>query len=243
MSHPAASGPAPAPSPTPVATVASASASVPGAAAQANPRSARDFRTARRHSGLVKMMKFILPTCAFLIVGAFGTMSAMNFVPGIKNIEGTIGLENGQLVMDKPKMAGFDKNERAYEVQAQKAIQDLAKPGIVELKSIDATVPMGTSAFADVVAGSGTYDTRNEKLNLRDQVEVQGARGMNIRLEEADIDMKTGTLISSKPVFVDTEDAKVTADSVTVLEEGKRILFKNRVKMTITRTPKPQASQ
>lgn len=183
-------------------------------------------------------MKLIFPSCAALVVVTFGALSALNFVPGIENIEGTIGLENGQLVMDKPKMAGFDKNERAYEVQAQKAIQDLSKPGIVELKTIDATVPMGTSAFAEVNAGSGTYDTKNEKLNLRDQVEVQGARGMTIQLEEADIDMKSGTLVSSKPVTVNSSDGRVTADSVTVMDEGKRIVFKNRVKMTITRPTK-----
>ncbi|MEM9733517.1 MAG: LPS export ABC transporter periplasmic protein LptC [Pseudomonadota bacterium] len=209
---------------------------------RANQRSARDFRAARRHSGLVKTLKFVLPTCAFLIVGTFGTMSALNFVPGIENIEGTLGLENGQLVMDKPKMAGFDKNERAYEVQAQRAIQDLSKPGIVELESIDATLPLGATGFADVEAGAGTYDTKNEWLSLRDNVAVQGARGMNISLEEANIDMKSGVLVSSKPVTVDSDDGTVTADSVTVFDEGKRILFKNRVKMTITRTQQPQES-
>ena len=143
--------------------------------------------------------------------------------------------------MKEPKLAGVDKNDRAYDVRAFRAIQDLTNPGTVELEKIDAKLPIGANAFAHVDADAGSYDTTNEKLNLRDNVTVKSARGMNIAMEEADIDIKTGEMVSQKPVSVTSNDADISANSVKVTDNGKRILFKDRVKMTIRRTtPPPQ---
>lgn len=206
-----------------------------------NKRTPKDFSRANRHSVLVKILKTALPASALLIVLTFATSAILSWTPQIEGISGKIGLEGGKLVMDQPKMAGFDKNERAYNVTATKAIQDLTKPDIVELESIDAKVPLGTNSYANVDAGSGTYDTKNEMLNLRDKVRITGARGMDIALEEADINMKTGTMTSDQPVNVVSKGTEISADSVQVHDNGKRIIFKERVRMTIQRSARPES--
>ena len=199
----------------------------------ANQRSQKDFHIARRHSGHVSKLKKLLPLTAFLLVCGFGASAMVSFVPNVDVEIGSSSLENGKLVMKQPKMAGFDKNNRAYDVKASRAIQDLKAPSVIMLEQIDALVPMDAKNMADVTADDGIYNSDTEKLVLRNNVLIKGARGMDIKLEEADIDMKTGAMESSKPVFVTSKDTDLTADSVTVEDNGARIVFKNRVRMTI----------
>jgi lipopolysaccharide export system protein LptC len=199
----------------------------------ANQRSEQDFQAARAHSSRVSKLKKLLPLTALLLVFGFGASAMVSFVPNVEVEVSGSSLEDGKLVMKEPKMAGFDKNNRAYDVKASRAIQDLKTPGMIVLESIDALVPMDEKNMADVTADNGVYNSDTEKLVLRDNVLIKGARGMDIKLEEANIDMKTGTMQSSKPVFVTSQDTDLSADSVTVEDNGARIVFKNRVRMTI----------
>ena len=226
------------------AAMHSQSAALDGQPEIANKRSTRDFNRARRHSLLVAVLKKILPIGAVAITVSFAASAILSYSPVSDVSIGGAALKDGKLVMNAPKMAGFNKENRPYDVKASKAIQDLDKPGLVELELIDARLPMDATTFADVDANSGTYDTNNEKLNLRDNVLIKGARGMDIQLMDADIDMKSGSLVSSNPVQVTSPDTDITADSVQVEDNGKRIIFKKRVKMTIkkpvSRGVKPQ---
>ncbi len=237
----------PSPQQETVATAADEPASQTETPKFANQRSQKDFQNAQKHSSRVSKLKKILPLSAIALVVGFGASAMVSFVPNVEvEISGS-SLEDGKLVMKQPKMAGFDKNNRAYDVTATRAIQDLNKPGVILLEAIDALVPMDAKNMADVTADNGIYNSDTEKLVLTNNVVIKGARGMDIKLEEANIDMKTGSMESSKPVFVTSKDTDLTADSVTVEDNGARIVFKNRVRMTIrkpiSRGAKPTPDQ
>ena len=201
----------------------------------ANARDETDYNLAKRHSRHVRILKRVLPMCAVLIALLFVLSAGLSFSPISEVSIDKAELRQGKLVMERPKMAGFDKNNRPYDVKAQKAIQDLTKPGTVELEVIDARLPMDTSSYADLDAQSGVYDTSTEKLLLRDTVSIKGARGMDFLLKDADIDIRTGSMQSDKPVKVTSPNTQISAESIKVEDNGRRILFKDRVKMTIIR--------
>ncbi len=202
---------------------------------QANRRDDRDFSRARRHSRMVRGLRQLLPISALVVIGIFIGSTLFTYSPVSELSIDSAGLKDGKLVMEQPKMAGFDKNNRPYDVSATKAIQDVSKPGMIELVSIDAKLPMDATSFADVDAQIGFYDTNNETLVLKKDVTIKGARGMDILLEEANFNMKTGGMTSDMPVVVNSKDINISADSVSVEKGGQRIVFKKRVKMTITR--------
>ncbi len=195
----------------------------------------RHHGRARRHSQLVSFLKKMLPIAAIAIFALFILSGVYSFVPpGQLSMEG-VAIENGKLVMEKPVMAGFDKQNRPYNVEAARALQNLKQPGVVELETIDADVPFDADTAANVTARTGVYNSEKESLVLTDNVEITGARGMDISLEDAHIDIKSGTLFSEKPVEVKSEQADITAESVRVENNGERIVFRNRVKMIIRR--------
>lgn len=205
-------------------------------------RSNKDFRTAKHHSLFVSVLKKVFPASAVALVAFFFGSAIWSFVPDVDFSIAGIGLENGKLVMKEPKMAGFDKKDRPFDVRAVRAVQDLKKPNMVELITIKAQVPMDEDSFADVTARFGFYDTEKQSLVLREDVLISGARGMDVRLLQANIDMKTGSMTSNEPVSVSSKDTDLWADSVMVKDNGARIIFRNRVKMIIRRPLKKEAT-
>ncbi len=103
----------------------------------------RAFRKARRHSRVVRVLRFALPA---LIVAATAGISVSTYLnrllaPLPAKID-TLVVSGSKITMDRPHMTGFTRDERAYEVRAAAAIQDVTKPNVIELKSIDAKVQM-----------------------------------------------------------------------------------------------------
>jgi len=197
-------------------------------------RTAHDHSRAKNHSRLVSGLKWAFPVTAIGIVAVFGISIATNLVPNVELTMDSSLIEDGRVVMKNPKMKGVDKQNRNFEVIATRAITDLANPAEVELEGIDAKVPVNAKTFADVKADRGFYNNTKEVLILRDNVRMSGARGMDIRLEDAHIDMKSGTLVSDKPVKVTSERADISANTISVENNGEKIVFTDRVRMTIT---------
>ena len=200
---------------------------------KAGARDADAFRKVRRHSALVAALKRILPLTAVAITGSFAYAAVTSDVFDEGPVTASSELAEGRIVMEAPEMSGFDKRNRRFRVDAASATQKTDKPTLVALAEIDARIPTSAKAFADVDAGSGTYDSVEETLKLSDDIRVQGMQGMDMSLEEARFDMRAGTMKSDAPVSVRQDKSAIKADSVRVFESGKRILFKQRVRMVI----------
>ncbi len=196
-------------------------------------RTLADFERARRHSQRVAMLKVGLPAFAALtMVVILGTL----FFAGSKLPSVDIGstkIEDGKLVMDNPHLNGTDSNQRPYDLSADRAIQDADQPTRIMLEKIKARLPMTDTSFASVTAGTGIYDADGKTLRLGDAVAVDTEDGMSIRMEDAAIDIESGTMSTQNPVSVDTGRAFVSAETLLVEDKGDKIVFENRVRMTI----------
>ncbi len=198
-------------------------------------RAGRDYTRARRHSTLVSLLRKVLPVAAVGIVLGFVSLAALSYNPFAALDIAGIGLDDGKLVMRQPKLEGFDRDDKPYLVTAERALQDLSNTDIIDLELVHAEMASGPGGGVQVEAGTGRYDSDAETLTLAGGVTVTSGDGVNIELQHADIDMKSGTLQTDKPVRVVSEDAEITADTLRVYDEGKRIVFSQRVRMTIER--------
>lgn len=211
----------------------------------ANQRSRGDFERARRHSKIVSLLKRVLPVTAVLISITFVIIVSLSLSP-LANLALELGaFRDGKLVMDAPKLSGFDSKNRPFDLVAARAMQDLTKPDVIFLENIDATVPMDAQDSVDINASAGIYETKKEVLRLSKQILIKGARGLDVTLQSADIDMNEGVLVSNQPIKIESKDSLLTASSVRVEDNGKRIVFKDKVKLTIlpTTTIAPKDSQ
>ena len=194
-----------------------------------------EFLRARNHSGLVRFLKIALPiTAGLIILGLLIALAVKSFSSPEINI-GKISVSDGKLVMQNPELNGVDENQRPYSLSASKATQNVDNPSRVALEAILAKLPIEDGLFATIKAGSGLYDSEAKTLLLEDNVEVVTTDGMQVFLNDADVDIKNGSLKTANPVQASSKEADIAAGSLQVEEGGERLVFEGKVQMTIHR--------
>jgi lipopolysaccharide export system protein LptC len=194
---------------------------------------AEAFGRAERHSRRVRRLKVALPLLAILLAAGFVGYSFLSTPPSVAiQTEGQAFAE-GKLVMNSPKLEGFTKDGRPYSVNATRAIQDFDKQDIVNLDGIDAKMPVEADNWAKVEAVSGIYDRTANTLDVPTDILVTTTDGMVAKLKSAFLDINGGSLKSATPVDIQSHGSRITADSMAVLENGKRVVFETRVRVFI----------
>jgi lipopolysaccharide export system protein LptC len=187
---------------------------------------AGSFAQARRHSAHVRLLRWAIPFGVLVAVaGLIGVWLFDPFrqvFPGF-SAEG-FNLSATQVVMDKPKLAGFKKDSRPYEVVAKSAVQDVSQPQIVKLDEMDARLVLSSGEGVSLTAKVGIYDTQNETLDVSTNVRIK-TTGYEIHLESASIRFKTGDISSSQPVNVKMSNGEIDANGLEMVDNGKRVTF------------------
>jgi lipopolysaccharide export system protein LptC len=199
----------------------------------AGERNVTDFQRASRHSARVRFLRIAFPLLAVFILSIiFGAYLWANTSLPEVSIAST-RISDGKMIMNNPEVNGVDSAQRPYNLTAKEARQDPKLPAQIELLEINAHVPMDEGLFARILAGTGFYDSDAKTLQLGGEVDVKTDNGMTIRMQDADVDMNAGLLKTANPVSMTTEQAQISSDRLTVENNGKKIVFENRVKMTI----------
>ncbi len=202
----------------------------------------RAFRNARSHSRMVRFLRIAIPvTIIVVLVGAF-LVSYFNPARMLKGLP--VNLDNlvvsgTKITMEKPRLSGFTKDQRAYEFVAEAAAQDLTKPDFVELRKIDAKVQMEDKSTMKMTAATGLYDTKKETLKLEQQILLSSDTGYKGRLTEALIDVRTGNVVSEKPVELEMLQGILNAKRLEIINSGDVIRFENGVAMTVMLNGQP----
>lgn len=194
----------------------------------------RDFSKARRHSRWVRVAKIAIPVGSILAMVVVGLVAYLDPFRNIQGLTvGPIGVSGTSVTMESPKLTGFRNDNRPYEVTASAATQDVRKPNFVELKDLRARIVTDDKGgVARLEASVGVLDTQKEQMNLRDDVRVRTDAGQEVQLRSAFVDFKAGTVVSNEPVTVSLGNGLIEATGLEVLDNGKVMHFKGRVRTT-----------
>jgi lipopolysaccharide export system protein LptC len=211
------------------------------AAARARPPRERAYAQARRHSARVRFLRRTIPIGTAL---AFGVVIVLTFADPIGRVSGlTLGpvsLSGTKITMENPRLSGFRKDSRPYEVTAVAAMQDVRKPNVVELKDMKARlVTDERGGAAHLEAAAGVFDTSKEQLELRQDIRVRTDGGQAAQLKSASIDFKAGTVLSREPVTVTFPNGMIEAQGLEVSDNGKVIVFTGRVRTVLESSSEP----
>lgn len=194
---------------------------------------AKAFGHAQRHSRRVRVLKLVLPTIAALIAIGFPIYSYMVAPPSVAVQADGSAFSDGKLVMANPKLDGLTKENLPYSLNALRAIQSVENEGVIELEGIDAKLPVSADNIAAVDASHGVYDRDKNTLDLDREVTVSTTDGMVAKLKSAFLDMGKGTMTTDEPVDIAREGSRITAETMTVQENGKVLIFEKRVRLNI----------
>jgi len=189
---------------------------------------ARTVRAAGRHSLMVRVVRIGLPAAIVIGLGGyFGTsyFNPMGVLASVPNVSGKLAVQGSKITMELPRIAGITRDQRSYQLTAETAVQDIAKPDQIELSNLRAEMEMAGADMVVITAKSGTYNTKGDKVVLREHVVVTSAQGFNAKLREAVVDMKKGNVLSEQPVEVKMPSGLVTANGIEIENSGEVIRF------------------
>ena len=102
------------------------------------------FAKARRRSSRVRWLR------RAILTGALGAIAAMVAVVFFNPFAAklvplgfsALSVDGSKIVMDRPKLAGFRSDGQAYELTAERALQDIKHPTLVELEKVNGEIGM-----------------------------------------------------------------------------------------------------
>ena len=198
--------------------------------------SERAFRSARRHSRMVRILRIALPVATVLGLGGMFLITYFNPLRLLTKLPVNINdmvVSGTKITMEKPRLSGFTKDQRAYEFTAAAAAQDLTRPNIVELRNIHAKVDMQDKSTMSMTAATGVYDTKSETLKLMDDIVLTSTNGNKGHLSEAVIDVRKGNVVSDKPVELEMLQGVLNANKLEIVDSGALVRFHDGVTMTL----------
>jgi lipopolysaccharide export system protein LptC len=184
----------------------------------------------------VRLLRIAIPTLVVLLVLGFAGATWFNplrIVAKLPHGAGTLTISGTKITMELPRIAGYTRDARAYELSAQSADQDITRPESVELKGIAAKVALQNDQFLEMSATSGLYNTKAEQLRLGESIVLKSSSGYEARLSDALVDMRSGQITSDQPVEVKLLNGVLNAHRLEVAEQGAMVRFSGGVAMTL----------
>jgi lipopolysaccharide export system protein LptC len=197
----------------------------------------RAFAAARRHSRLVRLLRVLLPVGGAAVIAVFVLVAKLGLPGPIDLSAARLSVTRNSVIMEEPRITGFDRAQQEYSVSADRAIQPLTRPDQVRLERIEAKLLTTGQGATTITAEAGEYDHSDRTLRLRGSILVDSAAGYSLSMTDADIDFGAGTFATANPTTARYQDSEISAQRLSVSEGGDRIVFEGAVR-TVLMPPK-----
>jgi len=198
--------------------------------------SARAFQAARRHSRLVRVLRVAIPLAVVLGFTGIFLITYLNPLRMLAKLPidvGNLVVSGTKITMEQPRLSGFTRDERAYELSADAAKQDMTKQDLIELRNIRAKVQMQDKSTMEMSATAGVYDSKGETLKLDQNIVLSSSSGYRGQLSEALVDIRKGYVLSERPVAVEMLQGTLNANRLEIVDSGDLVRFDGGVNMIL----------
>jgi len=195
----------------------------------------RAFRRARRHSRRVRMLRVAIPVVTVLVLGSIWFVTWLDPLRLLVRlpVDGKLVISGTKVTMQAPKLSGYTRDGRSYELTALAASQDITKPDIVELHNVRAKIEAEDKSVLNMRAADGIFDRKSGILTLGRDIVLTSTSGFEVQLSEAVIDTGSGEIVSNRPVEVKMLQGTLNANRLAVINAGEVINFDGGVVMDL----------
>lgn len=206
--------------------------------------SQRIFLTAQRHSRNVRRLRIAIPAmmgAAVVAMTLASWLDPLRILARLPTDSGRLVISGTKITMESPKLSGFTKDSRPYELNARSAAQDITNPDVVELTDIRAKLQTTDKSPINVTAVDGRYHRKSGILNLSRDV-VLTTPAYQVNLSEATVDTASNHVVSNQPVQVKMLQGVLHSNRLEVTNGGEVVLFEGNVKLTLDDLPAKKAT-
>ena len=183
-----------------------------------------DFAAAARHSKRVRILRVALPAIAVLAVAGYflatRLQSAIDAIPiDFDDIEVTAEA----VVIERPRLTGYQAGGEAYEVTAERAIHQNDNPDFLTLENVQAMIQLPGGATAWFAAPAGEYDTRASMMRLTGGLLMTIDTGIEATLDEITVDVANGVIRSARPFELEAANVTIRGNNLEMTPNSVRI--------------------
>jgi lipopolysaccharide export system protein LptC len=204
------------------------------------------FARAARHSRRVRFLRKAIPavvTVALLLIIAASIFNPFRLLTKLPLSIGNLAVSGTKITMEAPHLTGFTPDQRAYDLQAKTATQDVTDPTSVELHEMSSKVQMEDKSNVTMDAQLGVFNTKSQLLELKDKILLRSSSGYEARLTQASVDIAKGAVTSDQPVAVKLLNGTLDANRLQITDSGALVVFGGGVSMTLILDEAAAASQ
>jgi len=191
-------------------------------------------QTENRRGGLRPSLLFLL--LALVLTGALAAwLGLVDSGEDIRlEIKDVAIKSEGDVELTGARYRGRTESGKQFEIIAKSAIEAANAPGIINLEDPDAKIFSGDGGVLKITSLAGTYMQSAGKVDLQGDVVVDDStRQLIMRTQSLQADFSNGNMESATAVEVTGRDGHVVAEGMNVIDNGERIIFRGKPKMTL----------
>jgi lipopolysaccharide export system protein LptC len=193
------------------------------------------LRNAGRHSARVRFLQraiIIFASVTTACIAIIALFDPFKHLP-ISVSVASVSLDGTKIITADPKVTGYRKDGRAFQVEANSAIQDILDTNMTNLVGVKAKISLGDDSAARVTAGFGVHDRVHDLIKMTDDIHIRNVVGYEFIMKSMSMDLKTSDIITEEPVTLLLNGARFDADRLAITENGHKMTFEGAVKSTI----------
>ena len=184
----------------------------------------------------MRLLRRTIPIAIVLILGITTLVSWIDPLRVLVKLpidHGSLVISGTKITMQAPKLNGYTRDQRWYEITAKAADQDITKPDLIDLRELRAKIEAQDKSTIYLSAQDGLFDRKASVLTLNKNILVRTSTGSEMHLEEAQINTGSGEIISNKPVAVFSDQGTLNADRLEIFNSGEVVNFIGSVVMNL----------
>ena len=146
-----------------------------------------------------------------------------------------VTIENsGEITLTGARYQGVTSGGQPFQVTADQASEASDESGRIDMQQPRATITMKNGQVIQLQSNYGIFDQPNDQVDMTGSVVVlQPSKNLKLTSEALFADLQLGEMRSLVPVIVTDDKRRIDAASMTVFDNGERILFGGTARMVM----------
>ena len=143
-------------------------------------------------------------------------------------------VNSGEIALTGARYQGFTSSGQPFLITAAQATEADDGTGRVDMQKPSATITMKNGQVIKLNSKFGVFDRPGDVFNMAGNVIVtQPAKNLMLASDAMFADLKLGEMRSLVPVIVTDDARRIDAETMTVFDNGDRIMFGGSVRMVM----------
>ena len=142
--------------------------------------------------------------------------------------------DSGEITLTGARYQGVTSGGQPFQVTAEKASEASDGSGRIDMQQPRATITMKNGQVIQLHSNYGIFDQPNDQVDMTGSVVVlQPSKNLKLTSEALFADLQLGEMRSLVPVIVTDDKRRIDAATMTVFDNGDRILFGGTARMVM----------